>query len=71
MSRAQLQIVDVVLTFIVLVAALVTAPFMYQFIGMVTSEADPFTTVVLQLVPPLIIVGLIISVGVSARSRGV
>jgi len=48
-DRGALQLVDIVLSFVVLVAILATAPFQYKFINMVGSEADPFTALLLQL----------------------
>lgn len=69
-TSAQVQLVDAVLTFFVLVAVVVTAPFYYKFIGMVSGEADPFSALLLQLVVPLMLLALIISVGVSARRGG-
>lgn len=69
-DRAQLQIPDMVLSFVVLVAMLVTAPWQYKFIGMVSSQADPFTALLLQLVPPFFILALLISIGMSARRGG-
>jgi hypothetical protein len=69
-DRARLQMTDVLLTVFVLVAIIVTAPFWYKFIGMVSAEADPFTSLVLQLVVPILLVGLIVSAGVSARRAG-
>jgi len=66
-DRAQVQLVDVLLGAIVLVSILVTAPFYYNFIGMVSNEAGPFTSLLLQLVVPALFIGLVLSMGVSAR----
>lgn len=68
-TRGAVQLVDVVLTFFVLVSIIVLAPVFYRFIGMVSAEADPFSGLLLQLMVPLLIIGLIVSVGVSARRR--
>lgn len=66
-DRAEFQLVDVALTFFVLVALLVTAPFYYTFIAMVDGVADPFSAMLLQLLVPMLFIGLVISAGVSAR----
>lgn len=66
-DRGAVQLVDAVLTFVVLVAFLVTAPFFYKFIGMASDAADPFSSLLLQLLVPMILIAVIISVGVSAR----
>lgn len=66
-TRAKVQLVDVVLTFFVLVAVIVTTPYWTKFTGMMAAEADPFTSLVLQLAVPSLFIGIILSVGVSAR----
>lgn len=69
-TRAAVELVDVILGLGVLVAIIALAPVMYHFIDMVSGVADPFTSLVLQLTIPTLIIGLIISMGVSAK-RGV
>ncbi|QLD84612.1 hypothetical protein HWV23_02430 [Natronomonas halophila] len=66
-TRGAVQLTDVVLTLFVLVATISLAPTIYHFIGMVSAEADPFSSLLLQLVVPALFIGLILSVGVSAR----
>lgn len=66
-DRAAVSLVDVLLTFFVLVGLLVLAPNYYKFIDMVSAEADPFSSILLQMVVPLLFIALIVSVGVSAR----
>jgi len=66
-NRAAVQIVDVIMMLSVIVTIVVTAPFYYEFTSMVAAEADPFTSLLLQLVLPGIILGAILSIGVSAR----
>lgn len=68
-TRGAVQLVDVVLTFFTLVPIIVLAPVFYKFTGMASSEADPFSSLLLQLVLPMLIIALIISVGVSARRQ--
>ncbi|WP_148414934.1 hypothetical protein [Haloferax sp. KTX1] len=65
--RGELQLVDAIMGFFVLVAVIALAPYIYQFIGMVSSESDPLTALLMQLIPPLLLIALVISVGVSGR----
>jgi hypothetical protein len=67
-DRGRVQLVDVILTFFALVAILVTSPYWTKFTGMMASEADPFTRLLLQLAVPLLLIALLLSVGVSARA---
>lgn len=69
-DRGQVQLSDVITAFFVLVALMATYTFWNHFIGMVSSEADPFSTLILQLAVPFIVVSLVISIGVSARRGG-
>jgi len=66
-ERGAIQLVDVVLTMFVLVGIIALAPIFYKFTGMVSAQADPFSGLLLQLVLPMLIIALLISVGVSAR----
>lgn len=66
-KRGAVNIVDIILGMALLVGIIVLAPVIYQFIGMATAEADPFTSLVLQLTVPTLFIGFIISMGVSAR----
>jgi len=67
-TRAAVQVSDVLVSFFVLVAIVAVAPILYKFIGMVSASADPFSSLALQLMVPGLVIALIISVGVSARS---
>ena len=64
-----LNLVDVVMTFFVLVCLLVLAPFFNTFTGMLASSAGPLSSLLLALVLPFLFISLIVSVGVSARRR--
>lgn len=66
-GRGQVQVPDAILAVVVLVAVIALAPSLYQFVNMAAAEADPFSALLLRLTPSLLILGLIISVGVSAR----
>lgn len=65
-TRGAITLVDVILGVAVLLATLALAPILYQFIGMASAEADPLTALVLQLAVPVLILGVVISMGVSA-----
>lgn len=67
-SRAQIQLVDVVLSFFVLIGLVGLAPIMYEFIAMINnSGAGGLTSLVLALVVPMLFIGLIVSAAVSGR----
>ena len=69
-DRAQLQLSDAILSVIVLIGIVALAPTLYQFIGMVRAEADPFSSLLLGLAVPLLLLALILSMGVSAQGGG-
>lgn len=64
-----IQIVDAILSFVVLISIIVLAPVLFEFSAMLQTEADPLSSLVLSLVVPLFIVALVISAGISARRR--
>lgn len=66
-TRAAISIVDVILGLTMLVAMIALSPVLYKFIGMASSQTDPFTRLLLQLALPLLFVGLIVSMGISAQ----
>lgn len=66
-DRGAVRLSDVVLTFFGLVALLALAPVFTRFQNMVAAEADPFSAILLRLVVPALIIGILLSVGVSAR----
>jgi hypothetical protein len=65
--RGAVQLVDAVMTMIVLVALVALAPYFARFLGMASSAADPFSSLLFQLILPMLFLALIVSVGVSAR----
>lgn len=69
-DRGALQIVDALFTFFVLVAVLALAPFFTQFTGMIQTEADPFSSLLLGLFIPFLLIALVYSIGVSAKRGG-
>lgn len=69
-DRAQVQYVDVILAFFVLVGLIVTFPIYNEFISKVQTNADPLTGLILRLIFPAFVLALVLSVGVSARRGG-
>ena len=68
-DRARVHVPDAVMAAAVSVAILGTAPVYYDLISMLSTESGPLGTLLLELVVPFMLVGVIISVGVSARRR--
>lgn len=67
-TRARIGYVDVVVAFATLVAFSTVAPWLYTIIDMLQTQVDPLTGVILSLVIPLLLISLLLSMGVSARS---
>lgn len=70
-DRGALTLVDVAMTFFVLVALVALSPWYWHFIDMVVAEADPFSSILLRLILPVLFIALLLSIGISARRRGV
>lgn len=68
-TRAAVELVDVILGTVILVSIILLAPVLFHFVGMAAGQADPFTSLLLQLTVPVLIIGFVISIGVSARRR--
>lgn len=68
-DRARVGYVDVIMTFATLVAFAAVAPWLYKVTGLATAELDPLTGVLLALFVPALLIALILSIGVSARSQ--
>jgi hypothetical protein len=66
-----MQFTDILMTFILLVGTLVLAPTIYYFVQEATNELGTFSSILLGLAPPFLIIALIISAAVSARGGGV
>lgn len=67
-DRAAISYVDVVLTFATLVMIAAVAPMLFNVYDMIQGVADPLTVALFALVVPLLVIGLMISMGVAARS---
>lgn len=63
-----LQYSDLVMLFGVLVTFVVLAPTVYDVIGKLQGVVDPLTAVILGVFPSLLVIAIILSAGVSARS---
>lgn len=59
---------DVVLSFAVLVSFTAVAPWFYELLDLGASEVDPLSNVLLQILMPLVLIVLLLSMGVSART---
>jgi hypothetical protein len=68
-DRAAVGFVDVLMMFLVLVSIIVLAPFFNKFTSMIQGAAGPFTSVLLSVFVPLVLVALLLSIGQSARGR--
>lgn len=66
-TRARISMVDVIMTFVVLVSLVGVAPWLYDIVGMLQNPADALTATLLALFLPLLFIALILSMGVSAR----
>lgn len=69
-DRGRVQYVDIVMAFATLVAFTAVAPWVYTATGMATGTADPFSSVLLELSIPVFVVAMLVSIGVSARTKG-
>ncbi len=68
-TRGRVQYVDIVLAFATLVSFIAVAPWVYTAIQMGTSEVDPLSATLLQLVLPLFVIAMIVSLGISAKTN--
>lgn len=67
-DRARIGYVDAVLAFATMAAFAIVAPFFYRVIEMLRGYADPLTSVLIGILVPMLLIGLLYSMGVSARS---
>lgn len=66
-ERGRVGYVDVVLAFATFVAFATVSDWIFQLISMLRAEVDPLTSVLIGLLVPIILIGIIYSVGVSAK----
>lgn len=67
-DRARIQFVDVIMVFATFVTFGAVAPWIYEAIEMGQSALDPFSGLLLSLALPLMLIAMLVSVGVAARS---
>lgn len=67
-THGRVQFVDVILAFATLVTFAAMAPWVYKAIGMGQGVVDPLSGVLLELMLPLFVIGMLVSIGVSART---
>jgi len=68
-DSGKVQLTDVVVAAVVTITAYAVGPVYYDMIQIISADADPLSQLMLQLVVPFLFLGIIISVGVSARRR--
>lgn len=68
-DRARVHVTDVVVATVVSIAAYALGPVYYDLIADVRPYADPLSELLLELIVPFLFLGIIVSVGVSARRR--
>lgn len=68
-DRGRITYTDVVMAFGTLVTFIAVAPWTYDIIAKIQSTADPLTGTLAALVPPVLLIALLVSIGVSGRSR--
>lgn len=69
-DRGAIQLVDVFMSFYMLVGLVSLIPLWYKFTDMAANASSPLVALLLQLFVPLILIALIVSVGISARTAG-
>lgn len=67
-ERARISYTDVIMGFATLVALVTVAPWIYRLVDMGQGPLGALSSVLLALIFPLLVVALLISVGVSART---
>jgi hypothetical protein len=65
--RARIGYVDVVLAFATFVAFATISDWIFNIISMLRAEVDPLTSVLVGLLVPMLLIGILYSVGVSAK----
>lgn len=66
-DRAALQYPDVIMAFATLIAIVAVSPWLYAVLDRLQSRADPLTGIILGMMPALLVIALIVSIGVSSR----
>lgn len=66
-ERARVQMTDVVITFASLVTFVAVAPWLYTMIDQGADSMDPLSGTLLKIGLPLFVLGMIVSLGISAK----
>jgi hypothetical protein len=67
-DRGRIGYVDAVLGFATFVAFAAVSEWIFQIISMLRANVDPLTSVLVGLVVPMLLIGLLYSLGVSAKT---
>lgn len=67
-NRGRIQYPDIVLAFATLVTFIAVSPWVNGAIGMAEGTLPPLSSILLRLTLAIFVIGLIVSVGVSART---
>lgn len=67
-DRAQLRLPGVVAGLFTLVALVALTPFLLRFAGMASDAADPFSSLLLRVVVPLLFIAFLVGLGGAATS---
>lgn len=62
------QYSDVVVAFSVLVGYAAVSPWLFDIVDKLQVEVDPLTAVIVGAIPALVLIAIILSMGVAARS---
>jgi len=65
--RGRIGYVDVVLAFATFVAFATISDWIYRIIDMLRQQVDPLTSVLVGLLVPMLLIGILYSLGVSAK----
>lgn len=68
-NRGRVHVPDVIMAGVVSIAILGTSPVYYDLIDSLSAESGPLGKLLLELIVPFMFLGIIISVGVSARRQ--
>lgn len=68
-DRGRVHLTDMVVAAIAFIALVGVAPVIYDLVAGLSPDADPFSTLLLQLLIPVMVIGLIVSIGISAERR--
>lgn len=68
-DRGRVHVADAVMAAVVLVAFLGLEPVYTALVSDIVAASGPLTALLMRLVVPFVLIGVVVSVGVSARRR--